>query len=159
MVMLGILRVDIGMVAGMSAAEVHLDDLPLIETEVLVVGAGPTGLMAGVVCASRSVPAVVVDRKAGPTRESRALAVQARTMEIYDQLGLADQVLARANTAECGPAGVSAPTVPAQRCAAILTCASMESPMMRRSGSPTSAMRAACPMVPWPRDSARRRSR
>ena len=99
MVMLGILRLDIGMVTGMSAAEVHLDDLPLIETEVLVVGAGPTGLMAGVVCASRSVPAVVVDRKAGPTRESRALAVQARTMEIYDQLGLADQVLARANTA------------------------------------------------------------
>jgi 2-polyprenyl-6-methoxyphenol hydroxylase-like FAD-dependent oxidoreductase len=83
----------------MSAAEVHLDDLPLIETDVLVVGAGPTGLMAGVVCASRGVPAVVVDRKAGPTRESRALAVQARTMEIYDQLGLADQVLAGANTA------------------------------------------------------------
>ena len=51
-VMLGILRMDIGMVTGMSAAEVHLDDLPLIETEVLVVGAGPTGLMAGVVCAA-----------------------------------------------------------------------------------------------------------
>ena len=40
-----------------------------------------------------------MDRKAGPTRESRALAVQARTMEIYDQLGLADQVLAGANSA------------------------------------------------------------
>ena len=94
----------------MTAAGVHLDDLPTIETDVLVVGAGPTGLMAGVVCASRGLPAVVVDRKAGPTRESRALAVQARTMEIYDQLGLADQVLAGANSAvrfQIGPTGSS----------------------------------------------------
>ena len=83
----------------MGTAGVRLVDLPVIETEVLVVGAGPTGLMAGVVCASQGVPAVVVDRKAGPTRESRALVVQARTMEIYDQLGLADQVLAGANSA------------------------------------------------------------
>jgi 2-polyprenyl-6-methoxyphenol hydroxylase-like FAD-dependent oxidoreductase len=52
--------------------------------------------MAGVVLNRRGVPAVVVDRKAGPTRESRALAVQARTMEIYDQLGLAEKVLAGA---------------------------------------------------------------
>ena len=83
----------------MSAAGIPIGDLPIIETDVLVVGAGPTGLMAGVICASRGVPAVVVDRKAGPTRESRALAVQARTMEIYDQLRLADQVLAGANSA------------------------------------------------------------
>jgi 2-polyprenyl-6-methoxyphenol hydroxylase-like FAD-dependent oxidoreductase len=80
----------------MSEAEVHIDDLPVSETDVLVVGAGPTGLMAGLVLSRRGVPVIVVDRKAGPTRESRALAVQARTMEIYDQLGLADQVLAGA---------------------------------------------------------------
>lgn len=75
---------------------VRIDDLPVIDTDVLVVGAGPTGLMAGVVLARRGVPAVVVDRKPGPTRESRALAVHARTMEIYDQLGLAEQVSAGA---------------------------------------------------------------
>jgi 2-polyprenyl-6-methoxyphenol hydroxylase-like FAD-dependent oxidoreductase len=73
--------------------------LPTVDTDVLVVGAGPTGLMAGVVCVARGISAVVVDKKAGPTRESRALAVQARTMEIYDQLGLADRVLADANNA------------------------------------------------------------
>lgn len=72
----------------------RISDLPVVETEVLVVGAGPTGLMAGVVLCRRGVPAVVVDRKAGPTRESRALAVHARSMEVYDQLGLADAVLA-----------------------------------------------------------------
>src|SRR5215470_18713015 len=52
--------------------------------------------MAELVLTRRGVPVVVVDQKAGPTRESRALAVQARTMEIYDQLGLADQVLSDA---------------------------------------------------------------
>jgi 2-polyprenyl-6-methoxyphenol hydroxylase-like FAD-dependent oxidoreductase len=74
----------------------RVDDLPVIDTEVLIVGAGPTGLMAGVVLDRRGVSAVVVDRKSGPTRESRALAVHARTMELYDQLGLADTVLANA---------------------------------------------------------------
>jgi 2-polyprenyl-6-methoxyphenol hydroxylase-like FAD-dependent oxidoreductase len=75
---------------------VRMADLPIADTDVLVVGAGPTGLMAGLVLTSRGVPVVVVDQKPGPTRESRALAVQARTMEIYDQLGLADQVLSGA---------------------------------------------------------------
>jgi 2-polyprenyl-6-methoxyphenol hydroxylase-like FAD-dependent oxidoreductase len=76
-------------------AAVRMADLPATGTDVLVVGAGPTGLMAGLVLTRRGVP-VVVDQKEGPTRESRALAVQARTMEIYDQLGLAGQVLAGA---------------------------------------------------------------
>jgi 2-polyprenyl-6-methoxyphenol hydroxylase-like FAD-dependent oxidoreductase len=75
------------------------NDLPLTETDVLVVGAGPTGLMAALVLARRGVPVVVVDRKTGPTRESRALVVQARSLEIYDQLGLADRVLAGAQSA------------------------------------------------------------
>ena len=72
---------------------VTVDDLAITDTDVLVVGAGPTGLMAGLVLARRGLPAVVIDTKSGPTRESRALGVQARTMEIYDQLGLAEQVL------------------------------------------------------------------
>src|SRR3954447_17295890 len=42
------------------------------------------------------VDVIVVDGKAGPTRESRALVVQARSLEIYDQLGLGDQVLKEA---------------------------------------------------------------
>ena len=36
----------------------------------------------------------IVDGKAGPTRESRALGVHSRSMEIYDQLGVVDRVLA-----------------------------------------------------------------
>lgn len=65
-----------------------------VRTDVLVVGAGPSGLMAANVLAKFGVDAVIVDGKDGPTRESRALVVQARSMEIYDQLGLVDRVLA-----------------------------------------------------------------
>ncbi|MGP9682884.1 FAD-dependent monooxygenase [Brachybacterium sp. AOP3-A1-3] len=74
--------------------------LPLLETDVLVVGAGPTGLMAALVLSRRGVPALVIDAKAGPTRESRAIVVQARSMEIYDQLGLAQEVIDGAVAAE-----------------------------------------------------------
>lgn len=65
-----------------------------LHADVLVVGAGPSGLMAAVCLAKLGVDVLVVDGKQGPTRESRALAVQARSMELYDQLGLVDRVLA-----------------------------------------------------------------
>lgn len=72
---------------------------PDLRTDVLVVGAGPSGLMAANVLAKLGVDALVVDGKDGPTRESRALVVQARSMELYDQLGLADRVLAERGAA------------------------------------------------------------
>jgi 2-polyprenyl-6-methoxyphenol hydroxylase-like FAD-dependent oxidoreductase len=62
--------------------------------EVLVVGAGPTGLMLACQLARRGIVPVVIDRHAGPARETRALGVQARTMEIYHHLGIADAALA-----------------------------------------------------------------
>jgi len=68
-------------------------------TEVLVVGAGPTGLMLATVLARLGVDCIVADAKAGPTRESRALGLQARTMELYEQLGLVDRVLAEGTPA------------------------------------------------------------
>ena len=67
--------------------------------DVLVVGAGPTGLMLANWLATLGVEAIVVDGKAGPTRESRALVVQARSLEIYDQLGLGDLVIKEAHRA------------------------------------------------------------
>ncbi|HXD27470.1 MAG TPA: FAD-dependent monooxygenase [Arthrobacter sp.] len=70
------------------------------EVDVCVIGAGPTGLMAANWLQRLGVDAVVVDGKSGPTRESRALGVQARTMEVYAQLGVVDQVLARAVPAD-----------------------------------------------------------
>jgi 2-polyprenyl-6-methoxyphenol hydroxylase-like FAD-dependent oxidoreductase len=64
------------------------------QVDVLVVGAGPTGLMLANWLRRFGVGVMTVDPKSGPTRESRALVVQARTMEIYEQLGIADTVVA-----------------------------------------------------------------
>ncbi|MBT2517082.1 FAD-dependent monooxygenase [Streptomyces sp. ISL-90] len=71
-----------------------MGDVTELGTDVLIVGAGPSGLMLAVCLARLGVDAVIVDGKSGPTRESRALGVQARSMELYDQLGLIDRVLA-----------------------------------------------------------------
>jgi 2-polyprenyl-6-methoxyphenol hydroxylase-like FAD-dependent oxidoreductase len=68
-------------------------------TDVLVVGAGPSGLMAAVCLARLGVDVTIVDHKGEPTRESRALALQARSMELFDQLGLVDRVLAECDRA------------------------------------------------------------
>nr|WP_221381154.1 FAD-dependent monooxygenase [Actinoplanes polyasparticus] len=71
-----------------------------LSCDVLVVGAGPTGLMLANWLVKLGVDVIVADGKEGPTRESRALVVQARSLEIYDQLGLADQVLEAAERAD-----------------------------------------------------------
>lgn len=68
-------------------------EAPLEEIEVLIVGAGPTGLMAALVLARRGIRALVIDTEPGPTRESRAIVIQARSMEILDQLGLSQAIL------------------------------------------------------------------
>jgi 2-polyprenyl-6-methoxyphenol hydroxylase-like FAD-dependent oxidoreductase len=70
-----------------------------LSCDVLVVGAGPTGLMLANWLVKLGVDVIIVDGKAGPARESRALVVQARSLEIYDQLGLGDQVLKEAHRA------------------------------------------------------------
>jgi 2-polyprenyl-6-methoxyphenol hydroxylase-like FAD-dependent oxidoreductase len=71
-----------------------------ITTDVLIVGAGPTGLMLAACLARLGIDAEAVDPKSGPTRESRALVVQARTLEVYDQLGLAGTAVAEGHPIE-----------------------------------------------------------
>ena len=64
-----------------------------MDTDVLIVGAGPTGLMLANQLARRGVRAEIIDRHAGPARETRALGVQARTLEIYAHLGIVQRAL------------------------------------------------------------------
>jgi 2-polyprenyl-6-methoxyphenol hydroxylase-like FAD-dependent oxidoreductase len=64
-----------------------------MDTEVLIVGAGPTGLMLANQLARRGVLPLLIDRHAEPARETRALGVQARSMEIYAQLGILERAL------------------------------------------------------------------
>lgn len=64
-----------------------------MDADALIVGAGPTGLMLANQLARRGVRALIVDRHAGPSLQTRALGVQARTLEIYAQLGVVDRAL------------------------------------------------------------------
>ncbi len=64
-------------------------------TEVLVVGAGPTGLFLAMLLVRLGVRVRIVDRSESAGTTSRALAVQARTLELYRQVDLADEVLRR----------------------------------------------------------------
>ncbi len=64
-------------------------------SQVVIVGAGPTGLMAACQLARFGVDFRIIDSKSGPTRESRALVVQARALEVYQQLGIADRAIER----------------------------------------------------------------
>src|SRR5205814_988002 len=66
----------------------------LSTTDVLVVGAGPTGLVLALWLTRLGVRVRIVDKTAEPGTTSRALAVQARTLELYRQMGLADAVVA-----------------------------------------------------------------
>ena len=68
--------------------------LPVRDTDVLVVGAGPTGLVLALWLTRLGVRVRIVDKTAEPGTTSRALAVQARTLELYRQIGLADAVVA-----------------------------------------------------------------
>src|SRR5438270_1492746 len=61
--------------------------------DVLIIGAGPTGLVLALWLTRLGVKVRIVDKAIEPGTTSRALAVQARTLELYRQLGLADQVV------------------------------------------------------------------
>jgi len=67
----------------------------MTRSQVLVAGAGPTGLVLALWLAKQGVTVRIVDKTEAPGTTSRALAVQARTLELYRQLDLADEVIAR----------------------------------------------------------------
>lgn len=61
-----------------------------VDTDVIVVGAGPVGLMLAGELRLGGADVVVLERLAAPTTQSRASTLHARTMEIFDQRGLLD---------------------------------------------------------------------
>lgn len=70
-----------------------------VKIDVLVVGAGPTGLMLANQLIRRGVRLLIIDRNSGPSDRTKALGVQARTLEIYDRLGIADRAIERGTRA------------------------------------------------------------
>jgi 2-polyprenyl-6-methoxyphenol hydroxylase-like FAD-dependent oxidoreductase len=61
--------------------------------DIIIVGAGPTGLMAAVQLARFNINFLIIDSKAGPTEQSRAIVMTARSMELYQQLNISDTAI------------------------------------------------------------------
>ncbi|MDB5319622.1 MAG: FAD-binding monooxygenase, partial [Phycisphaerales bacterium] len=74
--------------------EAFTKDGAMSEPVVLIVGAGPTGLVLALWLTRLGVRVRLIDRAAEAGTTSRALAVQARTLEFYRQLGFAERVVA-----------------------------------------------------------------
>jgi 2-polyprenyl-6-methoxyphenol hydroxylase-like FAD-dependent oxidoreductase len=68
--------------------------------DALVVGAGPTGLTMASELARHGLRCRVVEQLEAPSVLSRALVVQARTLEVFDDFGIADQAVARGRRVE-----------------------------------------------------------
>lgn len=64
------------------------------QTDVLIVGAGPTGLTLAVALAAQGVATVVIDAQAEGANTSRAAVVHARTLEVVEPLGVSDRLVA-----------------------------------------------------------------
>jgi 2-polyprenyl-6-methoxyphenol hydroxylase-like FAD-dependent oxidoreductase len=71
-----------------------------IKTEVIIVGAGPTGLSLACQLQRFGIDFVIVEKNEGITKFSKAIGVQARTLEIYEQLGLAQRAIVEGTIAD-----------------------------------------------------------
>jgi 2-polyprenyl-6-methoxyphenol hydroxylase-like FAD-dependent oxidoreductase len=81
------------------------------DSDILIVGAGPTGLVLALWLTRLGVRVRIIDKAPEPGTTSRAVAVQARTLELYKQVGIADEVVERGlkmSAANLWTAGTSA---------------------------------------------------
>ena len=69
--------------------------MPIPPDPVLIVGAGPTGLMLAIELARRDVPFHIIDQRPAPLPWDRAAVVKSRSLEIFQALGLAAEFVRR----------------------------------------------------------------
>jgi len=67
----------------------------MIKTDVVIIGAGPTGLSLACQFVRHGIDFVIVEKNEHVTPYSKAIGVQARTLEIYEQLGAAEKAVER----------------------------------------------------------------
>jgi len=70
-----------------------------IKTDVIIIGAGPTGLSLACQLVRYGIDFVIIEKNEGVTPYSKAIGVQARTLEIYEQLGVAQKAIHRGQIA------------------------------------------------------------
>ncbi|MGN6166542.1 MAG: FAD-dependent oxidoreductase [Solirubrobacteraceae bacterium] len=70
--------------------------------DVLVVGAGPSGLFSAIELARHGVPALVVEREPEPHHQARATSIQPGTLELLARAGVADGIVAESEHLQFG---------------------------------------------------------
>lgn len=70
------------------------------DVDVLIVGAGPTGLTMACLLAQFGIKFRIIEKNKGLTERSKALAVQARTLELFEQLDLTEKAIEQGHPAE-----------------------------------------------------------
>jgi 2-polyprenyl-6-methoxyphenol hydroxylase-like FAD-dependent oxidoreductase len=73
----------------------------MLDTEVLVVGAGPTGLTLAIALGQRGVRCTLIEQKAAPEFLPKMERCNARSMEIYRRMGIAEKIRAAGLPASC----------------------------------------------------------
>jgi 2-polyprenyl-6-methoxyphenol hydroxylase-like FAD-dependent oxidoreductase len=73
-----------------------------VKADVLIVGAGPTGLSLAAQLSRYGIDSLVVETNKSITPYSKAIGVQARTLEIYEQIGLAQRAVGEGTIAGKG---------------------------------------------------------
>ncbi|AUC98869.1 2-polyprenyl-6-methoxyphenol hydroxylase [Bradyrhizobium sp. SK17] len=74
----------------------------MLETPVLIVGAGPVGLTAAIALSQHGVRSVLVERHPSTSIAPKARGINARTMEMYRQMGIEDDIRAAGMPARYG---------------------------------------------------------
>src|SRR5215467_11217007 len=72
-----------------------------MRNDILIIGAGPSGLFAAAELARHGVAARLIEREVRPHREARATAIQPGTLEILDTVGLLPPLLDAAEHVRC----------------------------------------------------------
>ncbi len=65
---------------------------PVVETEVLVIGAGPTGLTAACLLSDHGVKVTLIERNPGTSDEPRAISITDETLRVMQQIGILDEL-------------------------------------------------------------------
>jgi 2-polyprenyl-6-methoxyphenol hydroxylase-like FAD-dependent oxidoreductase len=71
--------------------------MPYVNPQILIAGAGPTGLTLANLLAKTGIPFLLIDKNAHPSRDSKAFGIHARTMEVFSQFDMAGKAIAEGN--------------------------------------------------------------
>ena len=111
-----------------------------MDTQVLIVGAGPVGLTLAIDLGQRGIRCTLIEQKEGPAFLPKMERINARSMEMYRRMGLSERIRAAGlRAAELVKAGEKQPDLPAD--SADLALSRLDKFRWAKGGTPTAQLR------------------